>query len=86
LFYKKFFKVSKDIFKVKSIANKNLKEIKGLVKRYGYKKVWSKGVFSIYGDLRHLAVKAGFGKWGESGIIENEKYGTNFMITAIFYR
>ena len=71
LFYKKFFKVSKDIFKVK---------------RYGYKKVWSKGVFSIYGDLRPLAVKAGFGKWGDSGIIENEKYGTNFMITAVFYR
>lgn len=35
---------------------------------------------------RHLAVEAGFGKWGNSGIIENEKYGTNFMITAIFYR
>lgn len=86
LFYKKFLKVSKDIFKVKSIANKNLKEIKRLVKRYGYKKVCSKGVFSIYGDLRPLAVKAGFGKWGDSGIIENEKYGTNFMITAVFYR
>lgn len=86
LFYKKFFKVSKDIFKVKSISDKNLKEVKRIVKRYGYKKVWSKGVFSIYGDLRPLAVKAGFGKWGDSGIIENEKYGTNFMITAVFYR
>lgn len=86
LFYKKFFKVSKEIFRVKSIANKNLREIKSLVKRYGYKKVWSKGVFSIYGDLRSLAVEAGFGKWGDSGIIENEKYGTNFMITAVFYR
>ena len=30
LFYKKFFKVSKDIFKVKSIANKNLRAIKFL--------------------------------------------------------
>lgn len=30
---------------------------------------------------RPLAVEAGFGKWGNSGIIENEKYGTNFMIT-----
>ena len=86
LFYKKFFKVSKDIFKVKSIANKNLRQIKKLLKRNGYKKVWSKGIFSVYGDLRPLAVKAGFGKWGESGIIENEKYGTNFMITAVFYR
>lgn len=86
LFYKKFFKVSKEIFRVKSIANKNLREIKSLVKRYGYKKVWSKGIFSIYGDLRSLAVEAGFGKWGDSGIIENEKYGTNFMITAVFYR
>lgn len=35
---------------------------------------------------RPLAVEAGFGKLGNSGIIENEKYGTNFMITAIFYR
>lgn len=86
LFYKKFFKISKDIFKVKSVSDKNLKEIKRLVKIYGYKKVWSKGVFSIYGDLRPLAVEAGFGKWGDSGIIENEKYGTNFMITAVFYR
>ena len=86
LFYKKFFKISKDIFKVKSISDKNLKEVKRIVKRYGYKKVWSKGMFSIYGDLRPLAVKAGFGKWGDSGIIENEKYGTNFMITAVFYR
>lgn len=86
LFYKKFFKISKDIFKVKSVSDKNLKEVKRIVKRYGYKKVWSKGVFSIYGDLRHLAVEAGFGKWGDSGIIENEKYGTNFIITAVFYR
>ena len=68
------------------IARKNLKEIKKLLKSQGYKKVWSKGVFSIYGDLRPLAVEAGFGDWGPDGIIENEKYGSNFLISAVFYK
>ena len=86
LFYKDFFHVSRAIFKVNRVANKNLKEIKNLLVQNGYHKVWSKGVFSIYGDLRPLAVEAGFGKWSESGIISNEKYGTDFMITAIFYK
>lgn len=86
LFYKNFFKVSKDILKVNKIANRNLKQIKKIIKNNGYKKIWTKGVFSVYGDLRPLAVEAGFGEWSDSGIIENEKYGTNFMITAIFYR
>lgn len=86
LFYKKFFKISKDVFKVNKIANKNLREVKKLIKASGYKKVWSKGVFSFYGDLRPLAVKAGFGKWSDNGIIINDKYGTNFLITAVFYR
>ena len=85
-FYKNFFNVVPDVFKVSKVANKNLKEIKNLLGQNGYHKVWSKGVFSIYGDLRPLAVEAGFGKWSESGIISNEKYGTNFMITAIFYK
>ena len=76
LFYKRFFKISKDILKVNKI----------LLKSHGYKKVWSKGVFSIYGDLRPLAVKAGFGDWGTDGIIENEKYGSNFLISAVFYK
>ena len=86
LFYKDFFNVSCDTFKVNKVANKNLKEIKSLIKQYGYKKIWTKGVFSLYGDLRPLAVEAGFGKWSENGLITNEKYGTNFLITAIFYR
>jgi len=86
LFYKNFFNVAHDVFSVNKIANKNLKEIKKLIKTYGYKKIWTKGVFSIYGDLRPLAVAAGFGEWSESGIIENEKYETNFLITAIFYK
>lgn len=86
LFYKNFLKISKDVFKVNKISNKNIKEIKRLLKLKGYKKIWSKGVFSAYGDLRPLAVKAGFGKWGDSGIIENEKYGSNFLISAIFYK
>lgn len=86
LFYKKFLKVSRDIFKVNRTANKTMREIKKIIKNKGYKKVWSKGVFSFYGDLRPLAVKAGFGSWAENGIIENEKYGTNFLIAAVFYK
>ena len=86
LFYKNFFKVSKDILKVNNIANKNLREIKKLIKNNGYKKIWTKGVFSSYGDLRPLAVEAGFGEWSDNGIIKNKQYGTNFMITAVFYR
>lgn len=86
LFYKNFFKISKDTFRVNKISRKNINEIKKILKSQGYKKIWSKGVFSFYGDLRPLAVKAGFGKWGNNGIIENEKYGSNFLITAIFYK
>ncbi|MBP1925271.1 epoxyqueuosine reductase QueG [Sedimentibacter acidaminivorans] len=86
LFYKDFFNVSSATFNVNRVANKNLKEIKKLIKLYGYNKIWTKGVFSFYGDLRPLAVEAGFGKWSENGLITNEKYGTNFLITAIFYK
>jgi len=71
---------------VNKIANNNLKEIKKLIKTYGYNEIWTKGVFSFYGDLRPLAVEAGFGKWSENGLISNEKYGTDFLITAIFYK
>ncbi len=78
LFYKDFFNVTSDTFKVNRIANKNLKEQKNLIKHYGYNKIWTRGVFSFYGDLRPLAVEAGFGKWSENGLIVNEKYGTNF--------
>jgi len=86
LFYKDFFNVIVDVFNVNKVANKNLKEIKKLIKLHGYYKIWTKGVFSFYGDLRPLAVEAGFGKWSDSGIIANEKYGTDFLITAIFYK
>jgi Uncharacterized Fe-S protein len=86
LFYKDFYHVTKEILNVSKIANKNLKEIKKLIKLNGYSKVKTKGVFSVYGDLRPLAVEAGFGKWGDDGIISNEKYGSNFLISAIFYK
>lgn len=86
MFYKDFLPILKSIFKVNQIANKNLREIKKLIKRYGYNKIRTKGVFSFYGDLRPLAVEAGFGKWSKSGLIENEKYGTDFLITAIFFQ
>lgn len=85
LFYKDFLNVSKEILSVNRKAKKNIKEIKKLIKEFGYKKVWSKGVFSVYGDLRPLAVEANFGSWGENGLIQNEKYGSNFLISAIFY-
>lgn len=86
LFYKDFFRVSKNIFSVNGLIKRNLKEVKQEVKRWGFKNVWTKGTFSFYGDLRPLAVKAGFGQWGENGIIENEKYGSNFLISAVFYK
>ena len=86
LFYQDFFRVFPAILKVNRVANKNLKEIKKLIKLYGYKKIWSKGVFSVYGDLRPLAVEAGFGEWSKNGIITNEKYGTDFLITAVFFK
>jgi len=86
LFYKNIFNSYRNISNVNRVANKNLKEIKKLIKLYGFNKIWSKGVFSFYGDLRPLAVEAGFGKWSKSGLIANEKYGTDFLITAIFYK
>jgi len=86
LFYKDVFRVSKDVLNVNRVASRNLKEIKKIIKSLGYKKVWTKGIFSFYGDLRPLAVEAGFGKWGHKGIIENEEYGPDFLITAIFYK
>ena len=86
VFYKEFFRVSKEIFKANKLVSRNLKEIKSIVKNQGYEKVWIKGVFSFYGDLRPLAVKAGFGQWGSDGIIENHRYGSNFLISAVFYR
>ena len=63
-----------------------MKEVKKIIKVSGYKKIWTKGIFSFYGDLRPLAVKAGFGNWSDNGIIKNDKYGTNFLITAVFYK
>lgn len=86
VFYKEFFRVSREIFKANKLVSRNLKEIKSIVKNQGYEKVWIKGVFSFYGDLRPLAVKAGFGKWGKNGIIENQRYGSNFLISAVFYK
>lgn len=86
LFYHDFLNVLLDTLKVNKISSKNLKQAKKLIKLEGYKKVWTKNVFSFYGDLRPLAVEAGFGEWSNSGIVSNEKYGTDFLITAIFYK
>ena len=86
LFYKKFFKISKEALIVNKKARKNIKQIKKLIKSYGYRKVWSKGIFSVYGDLRPLAVKANFGEYSDTGIVNNKIYGTDFLLSAIFYR
>lgn len=86
LFYKDFFNITRQILHVNKLSKRNLKEAKRLIKKSGYKKVWTKGTFSFYGDLRSLAVKAGFGEWGDNGIIVNDKYGSDFLISAIFYK
>lgn len=86
LFYKDFLNVTRATFAVNKIARRNLNQIKRLIQKQGYKKVWTRGVLSVYGDFRPLAVKAGFGEWGENGLIVNEKYGSDFLISAIFFR
>lgn len=86
LFYKDFLNVTRATFAVNRIANRNIKQIKRLLQKQDIKKVWTKGVFSVYGDFRPLAVKAGFGAWGENGLIVNEKYGSDFLLSAIFFK
>lgn len=86
LFYHDFINVTRNTFAVNKAANKIAKQIIPLIKQQGFKKIWSKGVFSVYGDLRPLAVKAGFGEWGENGLIVNEKYGSDFLLSAVFFR
>lgn len=86
LFYKDFFRITKNTFYVNNLAKRNLKQAKSILKKLGYKKIWTKGVFSFYGDLRPLAVEVGFGEWGKNGIIVNEIYGSDFLISAIFYK
>ena len=49
LFYKRFFKISKDVLRVNKIARKNLKEIKKLLKSYGYNELYDK-------DLRDVII------------------------------
>lgn len=86
LFYKHFWSVSKEVFHVNNLSKRNLKLAKKMVKKAGYKKIWTKGVFSVYGDLRPLAIEAKFGKWGDNGLIYNEEYKNDFLISAIFYK
>ncbi len=86
LFYKDLLKVTTDIFAVNRISRTNLRQIKKLLKKHGYRNIWTKGVFAVYGDLRPLAVKAGFGDWGENGLVVNKKYGSDFLISAIFFK
>ncbi|HZK25765.1 MAG TPA: hypothetical protein VFC74_10340 [Oscillospiraceae bacterium] len=85
LFYKDLFKVTRDVFRVNRLAKQNLRQIKKLLKKYGYRRIWAKGVFSIYGDLRPLAVAAGLGQW-ENGLVANAKYGSDFLISGIFFK
>lgn len=85
LFYKDLLNVTRDVFWVNRAASRNLRQIKSLLKSYGYRRIWTKGVFSIYGDLRPLAVAAGLGQW-KNGLVANAKYGSNFLISAIFFK
>lgn len=86
LFYRDFLNVTRATFAVSRMANRTLKQAKQLVQKQGVQKVWTKGVFSVYGDLRPLAVEAGIGVWGENGLVVNDKYGSDFLISAIFFR
>lgn len=86
LFYKDFIRVTRETFHANNLANRNLKLVKAILKKAGYKKIWTKAVFSIYGDLRSLAVEAKFGEWGDNGIIINDKYESDFLISAIFFK
>ena len=86
LFYKHFYKISRQVFHVNNLAKRNLKVCKTVLKKAGYKRIYTKGVFSFYGDLRPLAIKANFGKWGDNGLIVNKKYGSDFFISAIFFK
>lgn len=86
IFYKHLWKVYKEVLHVNDLSRRNLKVAKRILKKAGYKKIWTKGIFSFYGDLRPLAVKANFGQWGDNGIIVNDKYGSDFLISAIFYK
>lgn len=85
LFYKDLYRVTRDVLRVNQVAKRNLRQVKKLLKKQGYRKIWTKGVFSVYGDLRPLAVAAGLGQW-QNGIISNEKYGTDFLISGIFFK
>ena len=56
LFYKHFFKISRETFHANKLAKRNLAIVKHILKKAGYKKIWTKDAFSFYGDLRPLAV------------------------------
>lgn len=86
LFYKDFLGVSRDILRANRLIMANLDDVRRLVRQSGAREIWTKGAFCVYGDLRPLAVQAGFGQWGEDGLIVNSNYGSNFLISALFYR
>ena len=44
LFYKHFYKISKEVFQVNNLAKRNLKVCKIVLKKAGYKKIYTKGV------------------------------------------
>lgn len=83
---KDFLPVSKQIWRVHKETSRFLRRSKAFLKNEGYAKVWSRGVFSFYGDLRPLAQAVGWGEYGDDGLIINEVWESNFLITAIFFR
>lgn len=86
LFYRRFFKVAPPAFRVAYNTGRLNSYAKRLLRQCGYKRVWAKGIFSIYGDLRPIAKQAGFGDYGDHGIIVNEQWGSNMIFTAVFFK
>lgn len=78
--------VSKQVWRVQRQTTTFLRRSKAFLKQEGYTQVWTRGVFSFYGDLRPLAQAAGWGEYGENGLIQNKIWGSNFLMTAIFFR
>lgn len=85
LFYLHFFRVAIPALKVYHNTSKFQAMIKRILLRNGCKKVWSKGIFSFYGDLRPLAKLAGFGDYSADGLILNQELGNDFLLTAVFF-
>lgn len=78
----KFFSEAKRIYEERNIARSLLKSITEAINKEGFK-TKHKNSFSLFGDLRPLAVDAGLGHWGRNGLIINKKYSSGLVLQAI---